>query len=354
MHQIALASGFGSVRRFNAGICKVYHRTPTQIRRLAHQKETQPGNQYLFRLHFRPPYHWQGMLDFLAPRATPGVEVVEDSAYRRSISMNEFEGHFEVSLDPARDALLVRIDFPDPRSLFAIVERIRSMFDLNADWASIVKTLRSDPVLSASVQFDPGIRVPGCWNGFELAVRAILGQQVTVRGATSLAGRLAAAFGKTFASSKGVTHLFPSAEVLAGAKLTSVGLTTARAETIRELARAVSSGKIKFEGVVDTDEFLQRLCEIPGIGAWTAQYVAMRALGEPNAFPSSDLGLLRALSLQSAREVERRAEPWRPWRAYAAMYLWWIAGERKNESTNRRMRVEPARAKGLEDDRIAL
>jgi AraC family transcriptional regulator of adaptative response / DNA-3-methyladenine glycosylase II len=331
MHQIAVASGFGSVRRFNAGILKVYHRTPTQIRRLAHQTGTQAGNQYLFRLHFRPPYHWQAMLDFLAPRATPGVEVVEDSTYRRSITANGFEGYFEVSLDPSRDALLVRIDFPDPRSLFGIVERIRAMFDLNADWTSIVKTLRSDPALSASVHADPGVRVPGCWNGFELAVRAILGQQVTVRGATSLAGRLVAAFGKKFDRPKGLTHLFPSPEALASAKLTSVGLTSARAETIRALASAVRSGKIKFEGVVDSDQFLGRLCEIPGIGAWTAQYVAMRALGEPDAFPSSDLGLLRALSLSSAREVERRAEPWRPWRAYAAMYLWRMAGKQTAE-----------------------
>jgi AraC family transcriptional regulator of adaptative response / DNA-3-methyladenine glycosylase II len=354
MHQIALASGFGSVRRFNAGIHKVYHRTPTQIRRLAHQKGKQPGNQYLFRLHFRPPYHWQAMLDFLAPRATPGVEVVDNSTYRRSITAHRFEGYFEVSLDPARDALLVRIDFPDPRSLFGIVERIRSMFDLSADWASIVNTLRSDPVLSASVQADPGVRVPGCWNGFELAVRAILEQQVMVRGATSLAGRLAAAFGRKFAGPTGITYLCPSPEALTNAKLTSVGLTTARAETIRALARAVSSGKIKFEGVVDTDEFLQRLCEIPGIGAWTAQYIAMRALGEPNAFPSSDLGLLRALSLQSAREVERRAEPWRPWRAYAAMYLWRMAGQRKSESTSRRKPVEPPRLEGSHRDLAAV
>ncbi len=354
MHQIAVASGFGSVRRFNAGICKVYHRTPTQIRRLAHQKEAQPGNQYLFRLHFRPPYHWQGMLDFLAPRATPGVEVVENSTYRRTIATNGLEGYFEVSLEPARDALLVRIDFPDPRSLFGIVERIRSMFDLNADWMSIVKTLRTDAVLRARLQADPGIRVPGCWNGFELAVRAILGQQVTVRGATSLAGRLAAAFGNKFDGPRGLTHLFPSPETLASAELTSVGLTTARAETIRSLARAVRSGKIKFEGVVDSDEFLRRLCEIPGIGTWTAQYVAMRALGEPDAFPSSDLGLLRALSLGSAREVERRAIPWRPWRAYAAIYLWRTAGQRKRESTSRRKRVEPVSMKSLRDERVAL
>ena len=331
MHEVAIASGFGSVRRFNAGIYRVYHRTPTQIRRLAHQKETQPGHQYMFRLHFRPPYHWQAMLDFLAPRATPGVEIVEEPTYRRTIAANGFEGYFEVSLDPSRDAVLVRIDFPDPRSLFGIVERIRSMFDLNADWASIVKTLRSDPALSGSLQAEPGVRVPGCWNGFELAVRAILGQQVTVRGATSLAGRLAAAFGKRFDGPNGLTHFFPSSEALASAKLTSVGLTRARAETIRTLAGAVSNGKIKFEGVVDSAEFLRRLCEVPGIGAWTAQYIAMRALGEPDAFPSSDLGLMRALSLECSREVELRAEPWRPWRAYAAMYLWRMGGQQKTQ-----------------------
>jgi AraC family transcriptional regulator of adaptative response / DNA-3-methyladenine glycosylase II len=327
MSQIAIASGFGSVRRFNAGIHKVYHRTPSQIRRLARKTGLRSGDQYQFRLNFRPPYHWQAMLDFLAPRATPGVELVEGSIYRRTISAHGIAGYFEVSLDESHDALQVRIDFPDPRALFGIVERVRAMFDLNADWASIVKMLRSDPALSARVQANPGIRVPGCWNGFELAVRAILGQQVTVRGATSLAGRLVTAFGEKFDGPAGLTHLFPSAEVLAKAKLDGVGLTGARSETIRVLARSVASGKIRFEGVVDSEEFLRRLCEIPGIGTWTAQYVAMRALGEPDAFPSSDLGLMRALSLGTAREVERRAEPWRPWRAYAAMYLWRMAGQ---------------------------
>ncbi len=339
MHEIAIASGFGSVRRFNAGIHKVYHRTPTQIRRLVRQPSTRAGNQYLFRLHFRPPYHWQSMLEFLAPRATPGVELVEGSTYRRTIAMSGREGYFEVSLDPNRDALMVCIDFPDPRSLFFIVERIRAMFDLNADWSSIAKTLRHDPGLAAKVQSEPGIRVPGSWNGFELAVRAILGQQVTVKGATSLAGRIATSFGKAFHGPAGLTHLFPTPEILATAKLTSVGLTGARSETIRFLARAVSEGRIRFDGVVDSEEFLKRLCEIPGIGNWTAQYVAMRALREPDAFPSSDLGLLRALAMNNPKELEARATAWRPWRAYAAMYLWRIGAER-SASTRKTSREE--------------
>jgi AraC family transcriptional regulator of adaptative response / DNA-3-methyladenine glycosylase II len=332
MSQIALAAGFGCVRRFNAGIRKVYHRTPTQLRRLARQtlalrSTLQPGNQYRFRLNFRPPYHWQGMLDFLAARATPGVEVVEAGTYRRTIFLHGHAGYFEVSLDAPHDALVMRIEFGDPHSLIFIVERIRAMFDLNADWASVVQSLRSDPALAASVEADPGLRVPGCWNGFELATRAILGQQVTVKGATSLAGRIVAALGKPFRGPKGLTHLFPSPETLAAAKLSSMGLTGARAETIRALARAVCAGNIDFEGVVDSDAFLHRLCEIPGIGKWTAQYVAMRALGEPDAFPSADLGLLRALALTTSRELEHRAEAWRPWRAYAAMYLWRIVSQ---------------------------
>ena len=335
MNQIAIASGFGSVRRFNAGIRKVYKRTPTQIRRLARPKGLHAGGQYEFRLNFRPPYHWQGMLDFLAPRATPGVEAVEEGWYRRTISANGFDGYFEVACDPSQDALLVRIDFPDSRSLFYIVERIRAMFDLNADWAKVVKTLRSDPVLAPRLRSEPGLRVPGCWNGFELAVRAILGQQVTVKGATSLAGRMTAALGRAFAGPDQLSYLFPTAETLANAKLESIGLTGARAETIRALARAVVRGKIKFSGVIDSEDFLQRLCEIPGIGQWTAQYVAMRALREPDALPASDLGLLRGLGLETSGELERRSQAWRPWRAYAAMYLWRMGSARGREEKSR-------------------
>jgi len=322
MSDVALASGFGCVRRFNAGIRKVYHRTPTQIRRLARQRTLQPENQYLFRLRFRPPYDWNGMLAFLAPRATPGVEAVVNGCYRRTISLNGSDGCFEVSLDEASNVLVVRLQFGEPRSLFSITERIRAMFDLNADWAAIVQSLRTDPLLATQVDFCPGLRVPGCWNGFELATRAILGQQITVKGATALAGRMASGFGKPFSSPDGLTHLFPTPEVLADAKLAGIGLTGARAETIRALARAVCVGRLSFDGVLDSDVFLNRLCEISGIGEWTAQYVCMRALGQPDAFPSTDLGLLRALNLSNRKELEHRADRWRPWRAYAAMYLW--------------------------------
>ena len=172
-----------------------------------------------------------------------------------------------VSRDPNDDAIIARVQFGDPHALFLITERIRNLFDLSADWADIGQSLKTDPELARRVEAAPGLRVPGCWDGFELAVRAILGQQVTVKGATTLAGRLARAFGAPFPAASGVTHLFPAATVLANANVASIGLPAGRAETIRALAGAVSEGKISFEGVVDSDVFLARLCEIPGIGS---------------------------------------------------------------------------------------
>jgi AraC family transcriptional regulator, regulatory protein of adaptative response / DNA-3-methyladenine glycosylase II len=328
MTQVAVASGFGCVRRFNATIRKVYQRTPTQIRKLARQASVLSENQYLFRLSYRPPYNWTSILAFLAPRAIPGVEAVEAGTYRRSISLHGNAGYFEVSLDEKSDALAVRVLFEDCRSLFFIIERIRAMFDLNADWVVIGRTLRKDAALRERIDANPGPRVPGCWDGFELAIRAILGQQITVKGATTLAGRLVSRFGQRFSAASSLAHLFPTAQVLADADLASVGLTRARAESIRTFSRAVCEGHISFRGIVDSETFLARLSEIPGIGLWTTQYVAMRALREPDAFPSSDRGLLRALDLKSSSELERRAEAWRPWRAYAAMCIWSTAAER--------------------------
>jgi AraC family transcriptional regulator, regulatory protein of adaptative response / DNA-3-methyladenine glycosylase II len=322
MTEVAIASGFGCVRRFNAAIRKTYKRTPTQIRRLVHRKTIDPENHYHFDLRFRPPYHWKGMLSFLASRAIPGVEAVDAESYRRTISCNGHRGYFQVSFDQEHHALVVRLQIGDPRSLYAIIERIRRMFDLNADWAVIAEGLAADPRLRSRIQAAPGLRVPGCWNGFELATRAILGQQITVKGATLLTGRLAKSFGQFAPISDNLTHLFPTPETLADAKLTKVGLTVKRAETVRALARAVCDGEIDLERVDDSDALLTRLQSIPGIGPWTAQYIAMRALGAPDALPIGDLGLLHALNLRSPKDLEKRAEPWRPWRSYACVYLW--------------------------------
>jgi AraC family transcriptional regulator, regulatory protein of adaptative response / DNA-3-methyladenine glycosylase II len=322
MTDIALSSGFGCVRRFNAVIRKTYNRTPTQIRQLARRKTSQQQDHYLFDLRFRPPYHWQGMLTFLAERAIPGVETVDSKAYRRTISLNGCHGYFEVSPDEERDAVAVRVRIADPRSLYLIIERIRRMFDLNADWAVIRQSLGTDPALASLIRAEPGQRVPGCWSGFELTILAILGQQSSLKVATKLAGRIAERYGQRISDADDLTHLFPTPETLAHAKLAGLGLTEKQAGTIQALARAVCDGAIRFERIGDSDAFLEQFLSIPGVSCWTAQYVAMRALGEPDAFPIDDAALLRALGLKSSCELERRAEAWRPWRSYATMYLW--------------------------------
>jgi AraC family transcriptional regulator of adaptative response / DNA-3-methyladenine glycosylase II len=327
MTDVALASGFGCVRRFNAVISKTYKRTPTQIRRLVHQKTIQQEDHYLFHLRFRPPYHWKGMLAFLAERSIPGVEVADTRSYRRTISLNGCLGVFEVSPDEGYDAVAVRVQIADPRLLYLIIDRIRSMFDLNADWAAIAQSLGTDAALTSLLQAEPGLRVPGSWNGFELAIRAILGRRMTLKGATALAGRIVESYGQRISDADNLTHLFPTPEALADAKLAGLGLTEERAETIHAVARAVCDGAISFERIVDSDAYLARLREIPGIGCWTAQYIAMRALGNPDAFPTGDVGLLRALGLKTSCDLEERAEAWRPWRSYASMYLWSMAKE---------------------------
>ena len=321
MGQIAISAGFGSVRRFNSAFRKTYKRTPTQIRKLARSSEL-PENEYLFRLRFRPPFNWEALLAFLAPRATPGIEIVEDGCYRRTITLNGHSGNLAVSLEKNGLALEVRISFPEPRWLFLIIERVRRMFDLGANPADIAARFGDDPLLGRRLARMPGLRVPGCWDRFELAVRAILGQQVSVKGATTLAGRLVRMFGTPVTAGGPLTHLFPAPEVLANADIARIGLPAKRAETIRALARAVAEGRIVFSAVEDVDKLQQRLRKLPGIGEWTLQYIAMRALGEPDAFPAGDLGLLRSAQARNERELLARAEAWRPWRGYAAMYLW--------------------------------
>jgi AraC family transcriptional regulator of adaptative response / DNA-3-methyladenine glycosylase II len=308
MGQIALASGFGSVRRFNAAFRKTYNRTPSQIRRLAHFTSIQPDDEYVFRLHFRPPFHWDVLLEFLARRAIPGVEAIESGCYRRTISLNGHSGNLRVSLDGGGSALQVCISFPETCWLFLIVERVRRMFDLGADPIEIAARLSVDPLLAKRIDAMPGLRVPGCWDGFERAVRAILGQQVSVTGARTLAGRLVQTFGIRMNPRPPLTHLFPRPEVLAEADVARIGLPRRRAETIRDLARAVSQGRIIFSSVATVEDFQSRLRERLGIGTWTAQYIAMRALGDPDAFPASDLGLLRGASLRRERELAQRRE----------------------------------------------
>ncbi|MFN2549084.1 MAG: DNA-3-methyladenine glycosylase 2 [Myxococcales bacterium] len=299
MNQVALAAGFGSVRRFNAAIRKTYHRSPTQIRRLSRTPGDVEENQYTFRLGFRPPYAWGAMLSFLAAHATAGVEAVVGGSYRRSISLAGNDGWFEVSRDG--DALAVRIELGEPQLLFAIVERIRAMFDLSADPAEIARCLQDDPLLGPSCV--PGLRVPGCWDGFELAAAAILGNR---------AGPVAKALGRPCSLADGLTNFFPTKEVLAQADLRAIGLPHDRAEAVQALARAFSAGSADLADAVR---------QIGGVLPATAQWIELRSQGEPDAFPTHDAGLMRAAGVRSPVELERRAQAWRPWRAYAAICL---------------------------------
>jgi AraC family transcriptional regulator of adaptative response / DNA-3-methyladenine glycosylase II len=246
-------------------------------------------------------------------------------------------------------SLDLHVRFPEPRALLSIVEKVRRIFDLGADPHVIAEHLGADPLLRAALRRHTGIRTPGAWDGFELAVRAIVGQQISVRAATTMMGRIAATFGTPLDCATGLAHrslgegglslIFPTAHQLKDAVIERVGIIPARAEAIRELARRVSSGSIAFSTFGDTDRFITLLKEIPGIGDWTAQYIAMRALGEPDAFPSGDLVLRRVLGNCSARDVDKKSAAWRPWRAYAVMLLW----ESANEATPHPRRVAVVR-----------
>jgi len=328
MSQVALAAGFASIRRFNAAMRQTYGVAPRELRRRP-EPSGSPVDlvDVCLRLSYRPPFDWAAIVEFLAPRAIPGVESVSPGGYRRSIATPNGSGLIEVQPVSDGNHLLARIRLNEPVPLEPVVARIRRIFDLAADPAIIASDLGQSPWLRQAVRTAPGIRVPGAWSGFELAVRAILGQQVTVKGATTLCGRLVERFGTASRlCCDGLDFLFPTPAVLAGADLTAIGLPRTRAATIAAISAAVDSGDLDLETPRDLDRSLVQLTAFPGIGEWTAQYIAMRALREPDAFPASDLGLRRALGRNGAPLREGRlaaiAEGWRPWRAYAAMLLW--------------------------------
>jgi len=322
--QIALGAGFGSVRRFNAVMQRTFGRPPRDLRRSAGST----ASRLTLRLPYRPPYDWSGVLAFLARRAIPGVESVENGIYRRTISLEGTQGIVEIRAT-TEAFLLVTITVDRLPALAAISARLRHLFDLDADPQPIAAHLGRDPALASRLAVHPGLRVPGAWDPFELAVRATIGQQVSVSAASTLAGRLAATFGErlsTPTSGHDLRVLFPEAKTLAHADLSSVGVPRARAAAISSLAAAVMRDPALLRTTNSVEHTVAKLLTLPGIGNWTAAYIAMRALREPDAFPVSDLGLLRPMRRHLARPspalLQRRAERWRPWRAYAAMLLW--------------------------------
>ena len=296
--------------------------------------EREPSVSMITRsLPFKPPYDWPAMIGFLGARAARGVEAVQGGSYARSVAVGSAAGTITVRPDARRSALVAVIRFPEVTALPAIVARIRRLLDLDADPAVIGAHLALDPAMAPLVAARPGLRVPGAWDGFELAMRAVLGQQISVAAATLLAGKLVVACstklpGAAPVAEGGLTHLFPHPARIANAPDLGarIGLPRRRAATIVALARAAADDPRLFEPGRGLEETVQRLCALPGVGEWTAHYIAMRAMREPDAFPAADVGLLRAMATEAGRptpaQLLARAAAWRPWRAYAALHLW--------------------------------
>jgi AraC family transcriptional regulator, regulatory protein of adaptative response / DNA-3-methyladenine glycosylase II len=322
--QVAFASGFESVRRFNALFQSHYRLTPTRMRRLS--KSTCTGDRVRLTLAYRPPLDWRSLLHFLSGRATAGVEQVVEEAYLRTASVGNHRGWLKVEPIPHRDALAVDIATSLIPELPEILSRLKNLFDLSARPDIIASHLSADFRLAGVAGRCAGMRVPGAFDTFELTVRAILGQCVSVRAATTFAGRLAQQFGEPLETPfPSLNRLSPTPARIALApesEIARVGITVARAASIRSIATAVNRRELDLEPGADPEAAARTLQTFPGIGDWTAQYIAMRALRWPDAFPAGDLVLLKATGEKSPQQLRQTAEAWRPWRAYAAMYLW--------------------------------
>jgi AraC family transcriptional regulator, regulatory protein of adaptative response / DNA-3-methyladenine glycosylase II len=329
MTEVAMAAGFGSLRRFNETFLELFHRPPSALRRKsAGANEEQ---DVTLRLRYRAPYDWESMLAYLRMRLITDVELIEGDRYFRTVEVNGKLGSIEVTHLPQRESLGVRIRFPDVRLLPAIVARVRRLFDLGADIGMIGDHLSADPALAPLVAQRPGLRAPGGWEGFETAVRAVLNQQISMVAARKLAGQLVALHGrvvpKPFLIHPGLSRVFPTARQLASLEAIGLAIPAARLMALRAVAEAVEADPNVFRPFGDVDETVARLRSIKGIGEWTAQYIALRAIREMDAFPVTDVGLLRSVRSKDGErstpaELLSRAESWRPWRAYAAQHLW--------------------------------
>ena len=328
MAAVADASGFNSVRRFNDAFKKLYRRSPRELRR----QTSAPASMttVTLRLGYRPPYDWDAILGFLNARSIAGVELIEKNSYRRTIEIDGAFGSVQVS--PVKNHLEATIRFPRVTALLAIVARLRRLFDLDADIQTIGAHLSGDSALAPLIARRPGLRTPGAWDGFELAVRAILGQQITVVGARQLAVKIVARAGTDIApdvsGDERLARVFPSAARMAKTDLSTLGMPRARIGALVALAQAVAADPKLIEPAGSYEETIARLLALPGFGPWTAQYWALRALRDSDAFPAADVALLRSplVSEDGKRPTPKallaRAESWRPWRAYAAQHLW--------------------------------
>ena len=320
--EVAFASGFGSVRRFNALFKQRYRLQPGQLRR--HASASGAADVLKFELSFRPPYDWPAVGAFLGARTVAGVEAVEDNCYRRTVRITaggrEHRGWIEVAPSQKKPALRVTVSASLAKALPPVLSRVKALMDLACHPAEVAQAL------GTMAKRHPGLRVPGAFDGFEVAVRAILGQQVSVAAARTVAGRFAAAFGDPIETPiAALSTVFPTAQSIADlpyGRIARLGMPGARARTIVALARAVADGELVLMPNADIEATLDQLRALPGVGEWTAQYIAMRSLAWPDAFPHTDLGLMKALGETDARRVLAAGEAWRPWRAYAVMHLW--------------------------------
>jgi AraC family transcriptional regulator of adaptative response / DNA-3-methyladenine glycosylase II len=331
MAEVALAAGFGSVRRFNETFQQLFARPPGALRRTRGGEAASAAGGVTVRLPYRAPYDWSAMIGFLAARAVPGVEAVSPRRYARTLAVEG--GHGLIVVTPGDgDYLVAEIRLPRIQTLPAVIARIRRVFDLAADPALIGERLSQDPALAPLVAARPGLRAPGAWDGFELAVRAILGQQITVEAARRLAARLTEAFGAAVAdpaaAGLGLTRIFPTPDQLVGQDIAALGMPRSRGAALTALARTVIEDPAVFSPRSDLDSAVAALRGLPGVGDWTAHYIALRELREPDAFPHGDVALHRAYAAAAGvprptpRELLLIAETWRPWRAYAAQHLW--------------------------------
>ena len=319
--EVALASGFSSLRRFNHLFRSRYRMTPVALR---HAAPASARDALAFDLAYRPPYDWDSMHDFLAKRAIAGVEAVEGRKYLRTVRIERggkaIAGWIAVGPSKKARALSVTASASLAAALPAVLGRVKQQFDLACHPEEIAAAL------GPLAREHPGLRLPGAFDGFETAVRAILGQQVTVRAASIIAGRFAAAFGDAIeAPHASLARLFPSPARVAAlepAEIAATGIIAARARAISLLAREMAAGRLRLDPTAEVDATLARLQSIPGVGPWTAQYIAMRALGWPDAFPHPDVAVLKAMGEKNVRLAAAHADRWRPWRAYAVLHLW--------------------------------
>jgi AraC family transcriptional regulator of adaptative response / DNA-3-methyladenine glycosylase II len=324
--QIALAAGFGSLRRFNYTFQQTYQRSPRDLRRQRRGGvAATSADEVILKLAYRPPYAWHQVRSFLATRAVHGLERVDDRGYARTVRGEN--GHAIVCVRPLHDndELELKVRGAAPTMLFQISNTARRMFDLAADPARIALAFHSDEVLTPLIRREPGLRIPGSWDPFECAVRTVLGEQSDPATARTLTHRLVKHFGQPIAGGcDELTHLFPTPEQLAVADLTGLGISAARGSAVQALARAVQEGSVDF--TANVEEFTTALSAVPGFDAWIAQYVALRALGEPDALPPGDIVARRAVAhgdgSLTSRELEMLADTWRPWRGYALLHLW--------------------------------